>query len=127
MKRRTFIGCLLAVLAWPKGLLAKEKCQIGRGDYCVNVCGGKCCSLWNAKQERIWTCPHLKDGACSIYDEWKHKGTCGKYFPEIKNSVMSIEEGIKKKLLAPWIEDQCCYAHPELIQIGNYGRQETTT
>jgi len=86
------------------------------GEYCVNVCGGKCCKLWDENKKEVWRCPNqLPSGACAIFEEWKDKGTCGKYFAEIENTPMTIQEVLEKKLLPQWIEDQCCYKHPELL------------
>lgn len=90
---------------------------MNHGEYCVNVCGGKCCKLYDENRKVVWSCPNQKDnGACGIYDEWKDKETCGKEFVEIGNTPMTIMQAIEQKLLPDWIEEQCCYAHPELLE-----------
>lgn len=89
-------------------------------EYCVNVCGGKCCTFYEADekgnvQARLRCPDQLPSGACGIYDQWKDNGTCGKFFQEINNIPMGIEQAIEQNLLPDFIKDQCCYAHPELL------------
>lgn len=89
-----------------------------KDEYCIEVCGGKCCKVFDSKKTLVWQCPHqLKNGACGVFSEWKNRGTCGKHFPEVGNTAMRIEEAIRRKLLPKWIEDQCVYAHPELLEV----------
>lgn len=89
-------------------------------EYCIGVCGGKCCTHPVTKQR----CPRqADDGSCSIYDLRYREGhpkreEVGAYMWRGKMVVFecgTIEELISSKTLAPEIEAQCCFAHPELL------------
>ncbi len=89
---------------------------MNHSEYCTTVCKGKCCSLRDYETAAIkWTCPNLEDGKCKIYHLWADQGTCGKYFPEVNNVPMRIEEAIRSNALPILVEKQCCYAHPEVL------------
>lgn len=89
------------------------------GEYCITVCGGKCCRMYSEGKE-VYRCPNqLESGACGIYDEWKDKDTCGFVDPKIENIPMTIEQAIAGKYLDPEVIKGCCYAHEELLQIGD--------
>lgn len=98
-----------------------------RDRYCMEVCGGKCCTLYAPGEEPV-RCPRqAANGSCSIYSiryssplieeelvqvgVWKDKrGTerpfvCG-----------HIEQIIAKGHLPKHVADVCCYAHPELLE-----------
>lgn len=88
------------------------------GDYCTKICRSKCCKTWQGTQV-TWVCPNLEEtlleSKCKIYDTWKDQGTCGQYFPEVGNAPMNIQQAIQRKLLPIFVENQCCFAHEELL------------
>ena len=99
-----------------------------RDRYCMEVCGGKCCTLYPVGEEPV-RCPRqAADGSCSIYSirysgplvhedvvqvgQWKSVTGALKPF-----YCGHIEKVIAKGLLPKEIEDVCCYAHPELLEV----------
>ncbi len=92
----------------------------------MEVCGGKCCTLYPVGEEPV-RCPRQAiDGSCSIYavryssplleeqlvqvGTWKNRKGAERPFV-----CGHIEQIITKGLLPKHIEDVCCYAHPELL------------
>lgn len=115
MRRRTFVKILGAL-----SLSGFRKKRMTHDDYCINVCGGKCCKYAGSIESR---CPNLgEDNRCQTYAQWRN-GTCGhKRLVQIgvdKHEVetMPIKEALKRGLVPDWIKEQCCYAHPELLDI----------
>lgn len=101
--------------------------------YCTKVCGGKCCYLHFPGEDAV-KCPNLlENNACGVYAKrygsespepvlvvgyWetkKYKDLSGKpvrmpfWCGQIKDIIAS---GRMRKD----IEDQCCFAHPELLE-----------
>lgn len=91
--------------------------------YCITVCKGKCCTLY---PEGV-RCPRQEpSGACGIYEE--------RYAPEGSPDIVivgfyknrqghlrpfhcgKIEQLLERNELPPEIRQQCCYAHPELLE-----------
>lgn len=85
-------------------------------EYCMNVCGGKCCKLWyHEEKEERERCPNLdRENKCMIHTKWVN-GYCGQTKDRIGFNTMPIRELLRNKLLPQWIVDQCCYEHPELL------------
>ncbi len=101
--------------------------------YCIEVCKGKCCTLYPPGEEPI-RCPKvLESGACSVYHKrygelanepivvvgrWqskKNKDVDGQ--PVVYNFYCGrIEEIIISGAMRPEVMSQCCYAHPELLE-----------
>lgn len=103
---------------------------ISKEDYCSKVCGAKCCTHWPDNH----TCRNLtKDCKCSIYKERFGPGSPEfeivdlyaaptKQGQRIKQLICGrIELLIAKGDLPKWIEKQCCWAHPELLE-KDYGK-----
>lgn len=96
---------------------------IDHATYCAKVCGAKCCYLY--KPDPI-PCPCLaSDCTCSIYEERFREGAPalmavghfqfqGRLRPFICGKIVEV---IKAGLLPQDIEAQCCYAHPELLEM----------
>ena len=99
-----------------------------RDTYCMEICGGKCCTLYPAGEEPV-RCPRQSaDGSCSIYSirnsspfqeeklvqvgEWKNR--MGVVRPFVCGH---IEDIIASNSLPEHIRKECCYAHPELLQV----------
>ena len=77
--------------------------------YCIEICRGKCCYLPGKRP-----CPNLgKDFKCKIHDKWKDNW-CHFEIEGIK--AMPIKELLKNRLLPDGVIDNCCYAHPELLE-----------
>lgn len=98
-----------------------------RDQYCMKVCGGKCCTLYPPGEEPV-RCPRQKtDGSCSIYSiryssplreenlvqvgVWNDSRGMERPF-----ICGHIERIIAEGHLPKHIEDICCYAHPELLE-----------
>lgn len=98
-----------------------------KGAYCVQVCGGRCCTLHAENNQRV-KCPRQsQDGSCSIYNiryspplseerlvkvgEWQD--VTGAIRPFVCGR---IDEIIAHKLLPEEIAQGCCYVHPELLE-----------
>lgn len=95
--------------------------MISNDEYCIRVCCGKCCTHPVTKVR----CPkQADDGSCSIYEHryvrigalkqetvalYEHQGRT------LKFECGQILDLIAAKMLAPEVEAQCCYAHPELL------------
>lgn len=69
-------------------------------------------------------CPRLKDCKCTIYDK-RFSPEYGDYEEVARVKIGDnlipficgrIEKLLKDKLLPEPIEQQCCYAHPELLE-----------
>lgn len=106
-----------------------------RDTYCIKVCGGKCCYLYTPWGEEPVRCPKLaEDNSCSVYH--KRYGELGeerlvvvgswrsKVRKDIDGEPISypfycgrIEEIVASGGMPKEIESQCCYAHPELLDI----------
>ncbi len=106
---------------------------MNRDEYCIKVCGGKCCHLHTPWGDGPIPCPRLSaDGSCSVYQKrygelndqplvvvgrWesrKIKDVDNK--PVVYNFYCGhVEEIIASGAMPKEIMDQCCYAHPELL------------
>lgn len=106
--------------------------SISKSDYCIKICGAKCCTLHlpDAKVK----CEKLNpDNTCSIYEkrfaekapekqlislyvlnELSHRPTVGQFW------CWRIDKLLAHNLLPAKTREQCCYAHPELLE-ANYG------
>jgi hypothetical protein len=107
---------------------------MNRDTYCIEVCGGKCCTLYPPNEEPV-RCPRqLEDGSCSVYDKrygklghqplivvgrWESKKiTDVEGLPVVYNFYCGrIEEIIASGGMPPDVMRQCCYAHPELLEL----------
>lgn len=122
MKRRSILK-FLALLGIAPKVAAKTASAMTHDHYCINVCGGKCCKYMRFEGKTIEArCPQLTDcNRCGMHDKWKD-GSCGYSFPvqigggTIIADTAPVEYAIKNHLFPKWIEDQCCYAHPELLE-----------
>jgi hypothetical protein len=91
-------------------------------EYCSEVCGGKCCTNYDDNV----TCCHLNEE--KLCDAYEHRFGEGSLSVETvfvyigKNNKMKsfqcgrIEDIIRAGGLRKDIEDQCCIAHPELLE-----------
>jgi len=94
-------------------------------EYCSEVCGGKCCYVYH-EDKPLTACPQLNEQKlCSIYREryelnqpysFSKKLRRGDKLFVINTKCGRIEDLIKNHTLPKEIEDQCCFAHPELLQ-----------
>ncbi len=95
--------------------------SLSNKDYCSQVCRGKCCKVWD-DFETLKRCPNLtKDNLCSIYKERYQENKPYSFLVQINSKEFlakcgRIAEMLAEKTLPKWIEDQCCYAHPELLE-----------
>jgi hypothetical protein len=87
-----------------------------KDEYCLNVCGGKCCKWWTDKKEVFHICPHLdcSTNKCRAHDRWRdnacneiYTAFVGKEAYEVE--TMSIQTMIEEDLLPEWIKEKCCY------------------
>lgn len=102
--------------------------------YCKTVCGGKCCYLHPVGEDPVKCPKQHEDGSCSVYH--KRYGpladepivVVGYWHTNNKrdihgNPIMMpfgcgrIKDLLAQRLLHPDVEKQCCYAHPELLDI----------
>lgn len=107
--------------------------MISHAEYCQNICGAKCCKI----PSEDFSCPKLtKDNLCSIYQERFAEGQPAEKLISIFRSKIRGANGqivfkamscgriaklITDKKLPPEVEAQCCFAHPELLDIrGTY-------
>lgn len=76
--------------------------------YCFSICKAKCCySKWGA-------CPNLsEDHKCKIHSKW-NDNWCNYKTEEFFTAPIMV--AIKKRLLPESVMQQCCYAHPELLE-----------
>lgn len=98
-----------------------------RDKYCIEICKGKCCTLYPPGEEPV-RCPRqTPDGSCGIYHirysmpllkeplvqvgAWKSRSGIERPFV-----CGHIEEIIAQGHLPKHIEEGCCYAHPELLE-----------
>lgn len=99
--------------------------MITKDDYCINVCGAKCCRYLNPER----ACPNLTpDNKCGVYQYrytkdapefeivgW-YKVKDNKGLTIIKPFVCGmIEKMLARNELPSLMKAQCCYAHPELL------------
>lgn len=94
-----------------------------KDEYCISVCKAKCCYWHDVKKP----CPRLtEDCKCSIYEQRfgpdsahvEIVGWAEKYPGTVLPFICSrIEQLIKDKHLPDDVEAQCCYAHPELLEV----------
>ncbi len=92
-------------------------------DYCSQICQAKCCK---AHEPIVWPpkCPKLTaDNLCSIYPN-----RIGFKFEALAADKEALYGGFKKgtcvcskpevfvSKLPPEVQDQCCFAHPELLE-----------
>ena len=92
-------------------------------DYCISICGGKCCTLHT--ENPPLDCQYLtEDKKCSIYKERFASGKKDEeavffYWNKRKEFVPFICGRIKHLLatnqVPQHIAEGCCYAHPELL------------
>lgn len=101
--------------------------MITKDQYCIQVCKAKCC--YHPKYQ-IKCSKLTMDCKCSIYEQRFGEGSKEEQvvdFYQIKNKAKDsidilpftcsrISKLIETKQLAPHVEDQCCYAHPELLE-----------
>ena len=92
-----------------------------KDEYCIDVCGAKCCMWWKEKTV-THICPHLgKDRKCRAYYRWKDN-VCDETYTVLHNNELyeirtkSIMTMIEEKLIPDWVIAQCCYAHPHLLE-----------
>lgn len=105
---------------------------MNRDEYCIKVCGGKCCTLYPPNEEPV-RCPRLSDDrSCSVYQKrygelkdqaivvvgrWesrKNKDVDGE--PVVYNFYCGrIEEIIASGGMPKDVMEKCCYVHPELL------------
>lgn len=101
--------------------------------YCIEVCGGKCCTLYPTGEEPVRCPKQAEDGSCYnkrysepfvhqrlvVVGQWKSKVrrdidgeliTFPFYCGHIENII--AEGGLPEE-----IAKQCCYAHPELLEM----------
>lgn len=101
-----------------------------RDEYCIKVCGGKCCYLDGVR------CPMLKNGACSIYKERYGPGApefqlvatvlvqhIGKPAKKQPFFCWQIEKLLERNLIPEDVRKGCVYAHPELLEKYSNGSQ----
>lgn len=107
---------------------SNAKNKIEYPDYCSRICKAKCCKVWDGR-DCLAVCPKVDDqNLCSIYIErfkteppmpysFSTLATRGDRLHVISASCGRIEEIIAAGALPKWIEDQCCFAHPELLEV----------
>jgi hypothetical protein len=103
-----------------------------RATYCIEVCGGKCCTLHYPGEFSVRCPKQASDGSCSVYKDryggenpaplvvvgqWK---TSRLRTIDGEPVVMPfycgrIEDIIAAGVLHPEVAAKCCYAHPELL------------
>ena len=104
-------------------------------EYCIRVCGGKCCYLHTPWGEGPIKCPKLaEDNSCSVYH--KRYGELaeeklvivGQWKSKVRKDIDGegltypfycgrVEEIIASGAMPKDVMDQCCYAHPELLEV----------
>jgi hypothetical protein len=80
--------------------------------YCINICKAKCC-FWKGA-----ACMNLtSDFKCSIHNKWINN-VCNQSLDIAGDEVQTypIEKIIASGFMDKKIMDQCCYAHPELLE-----------
>ena len=102
--------------------------------YCANICGGKCCNVYQ-KGEKICECPQLTaEKTCAIYRERFLEGLpySVKFLAPHRNRlhVVNITCGnvmdiIDAGDLLPEIAARCCYVHPELLDRCKDDKEQT--
>lgn len=103
--------------------------------YCIKVCGGKCCYLHTPWGEAPIRCPKLaEDNSCSVYDR-RYKElvdeplvVVGQWQSKVRKTIDGepvtypfycghVKTIIANGHMAKEVEAQCCYAHPELLDV----------
>lgn len=79
--------------------------------YCIEICKAKCCYTHEGKP-----CKNLSDNRCAIHHLWRDNWC---HYREGNVITAPIEYIIAKKLLPDNVLNQCCYAHPELLEVLN--------
>jgi hypothetical protein len=91
-------------------------------DYCSKVCKAKCCKAYDGFED-VQTCPKLTgQNLCGMYKERFEQHKPYSFFVILNNKGYEAKCGyIENMLSSPnfpyWIRKQCCYAHPELLEI----------
>lgn len=101
-----------------------------RATYCRDVCHAKCCVAYDVPGDGDVTCPLLTtDSTCAIYHQRFQPGAPDvaqvavyrsrekrKGLPLYKPFRCGRIEGVLARGELPdWVREQCCYAHPELL------------
>ena len=102
-----------------------------KDEYCINVCGGKCCTL-HLGEHRIRCSEQLKDNSCGIYKERFEPGAPEKklvslYVIPDKQGCPTvgqfwcwrIEALLVHNQLPEEVQENCCYVHPDLLEEQN--------
>jgi hypothetical protein len=97
--------------------------------YCSQICGAKCCYVYDENHDVLMQCPNLDSDTklCKIYKERFEQNIpfCFNGFV-IKNGVahwVSFRCGhiakdiLGKNVLPPEIEKKCCYRKPSLLKV----------
>ena len=86
-------------------------------EYCINICKAKCCRLFEEPNgDEKDRCRKLgTDFKCTIHHLWENN-TCNQTKETIGFETRPILRVIQDRLLPQWVEDRCCYAHPELLE-----------
>lgn len=98
--------------------------KVSSKDYCSVICGAKCCYVRH-EGEIVEPCPNLKeDKLCAIYKQRYEKKEPysfvsikreGSKLIVLQTHCGHIIDLIHNKRLPKEVEDQCCYAHPDLL------------
>jgi hypothetical protein len=98
-----------------------------KATYCKTKCLAKCCVAYDVPGDGDVTCPHLRtDSTCGIYRKrfqpgapdvvqvavYRARGRLPIYKPF---HCGRIEGVLSRNELPDWVREQCCYAHPELL------------
>lgn len=90
----------------------------------MKVCKAKCCRVW--REGKVYAvCEHQnEDYSCEIYQIRFREGAKPK--ERVTMNLLDGSQGVstcsnikcvtEEKNMAPWIQDQCCYFHPELLE-----------
>lgn len=103
--------------------------------YCIQVCKAKCCYLNTPWGEGPIKCPRLaEDNSCSVYHkrygELVHEPlvVVGRWQSKVRKDIDGnpvdlpfycghVKDIIEKGWMPKDVEAQCCYAHPELLDM----------
>lgn len=89
--------------------------------YCSEICGAKCCKVWDG-QTKIAQCPKLsKEKLCGFYKERYQENKPFSFLVVINGNENlancgNIGQMILDGTLPEWIKSQCCYAYPDLLK-----------
>jgi hypothetical protein len=97
---------------------------ITAAEYCMNVCGAKCCYVKGT------ACPCLRGTKCAIYERRFADGApdfADVGLVQIRGKLMrytcgKIARVLELKILSPEIREQCCYHDPTLLE-KDYGSE----